>query len=379
MVPCREPPQHAIIRRVPRLRLEALARARGKRRIPGRLRVGRRARAVAYVRALWWPLALVWTGARFTPSSSRPSARRGAGAGPFTEASTIPQSGAIALNRMHHARAMESGAGQRCRRWLGHLRYPARQATRCARHRRRQRRQARLHPRGPTEATHYRSDPSQGRTTHLDLIAHPSVFVHRCVLACRGRYLCVGGRRRRRPRAGWWAGSPTAGWGARRPRVCRWPSGALWARSPSRIHRTFALDEVPAALAYVGCVGKVVILLVRSMVDGPRPGRRGHVAIGWSWSAWAFVLNVVKLLADQPVDVVAIDQRNYNTFQPLLYLAMELADESAAATRCVRSCATDPTSSVGWRRSASTRTRRMWSSKGEEAIAYHTLVFLWSA
>jgi NADH:ubiquinone reductase (H+-translocating) len=46
-----------------------------------------------------------------------------------------------------------------------------------------------------------------------------------------------------------------------------------------------------------------------------RPGRHRVVVIGAGFAG----LNVVKQLADQPVDVLVIDRHNYNTFQPLLY------------------------------------------------------------
>ena len=63
----------------------------------------------------------------------------------FTEASTIPQAGAIALQGTDGAAVDQSSADQRRRRRLRLLRDSARETTRFARDRRRQRRQARLH------------------------------------------------------------------------------------------------------------------------------------------------------------------------------------------------------------------------------------------
>lgn len=52
-------------------------------------------------------------------------------------------------------------------------------------------------------------------------------------------------------------------------------------------------------------------------------------------------LNVVKLLADQPVDVVVIDQRNYNTFQPLLYQVATAGLDGSDVAHSVRSIMRD--------------------------------------
>ncbi len=105
----------------------------------------------------------------------------------------------------------------------------------------------------------------------LDLVAHRSVFAYRRALAPGGRYRCVGGPVRALLRIltiGWIAG-----------RLTRRRIGVLAVRSgPARfepladlcvagdvgihIDRTFALDEVAAALAHVGegrALGKVVV------------------------------------------------------------------------------------------------------------------------
>jgi len=105
----------------------------------------------------------------------------------------------------------------------------------------------------------------------LDLVAHRSVFAYRRALAPGGRYRCVGGSVSALLRIltiGWIAG-----------RLTRRRIGVLAVREgPTRfepltdlciagdigihIDRTFALEELPAALAHVGeghALGKVVV------------------------------------------------------------------------------------------------------------------------
>jgi NADPH:quinone reductase-like Zn-dependent oxidoreductase len=105
----------------------------------------------------------------------------------------------------------------------------------------------------------------------LDLVATKSVFAFRRALAPGGRYRCVGGPVRALLRiltVGWVAGRVTG----RRIGVLAVklgpdhfaPLAELCARGDVAIHvdRTFALDEVPEALAHVGegrALGKVVV------------------------------------------------------------------------------------------------------------------------
>jgi NADPH:quinone reductase-like Zn-dependent oxidoreductase len=105
----------------------------------------------------------------------------------------------------------------------------------------------------------------------LDLVAHRSVFAYRRALAPGGRYRCVGGTVRTLLRVvtvgtavGWFTGRSLgvllvkAGPAHFEPVAERCVAGDL------RIHldRTFSLEEVPQALAYVGegrALGKVVV------------------------------------------------------------------------------------------------------------------------
>ncbi|MEU4625157.1 NAD(P)-dependent alcohol dehydrogenase [Actinoplanes sp. NPDC023801] len=105
----------------------------------------------------------------------------------------------------------------------------------------------------------------------LDLVAHRSVFAYRRALAPGGRYRCVGGTVRTLLRV-LTAGTVTGLLTGRRMGVLavkpgpRWfaPVAGLCAAGDLTVHidRTFALDEVPEALAYVGAgraLGKVVV------------------------------------------------------------------------------------------------------------------------
>ena len=111
------------------------------------------------------------------------------------------------------------------------------------------------------------------------------------------------------------------------------------------------------------------------MVDltGPSRARRHRVVVVGAGFAG---LNVVKLLADQPVDVVVIDQRNYNTFQPLLYQVATAGLDGSDVAHSVRSIMRDRPNVecrmgevVGVDADAKTVL-----VEGEEAIAYDTLV-----
>lgn len=105
----------------------------------------------------------------------------------------------------------------------------------------------------------------------LDLVAHRSVFAYRRALARGGRYRCVGGTvptLLRLLTAGTVVGLATGrriGVLAVRPGPARFePIAESCVAGDVRIHidRTFGLDDVPAALAYVGAgraLGKVVV------------------------------------------------------------------------------------------------------------------------
>ena len=87
-------------------------------------------------------------------------------------------------------------------------------------------------------------------------------------------------------------------------------------------------------------------------------------------------LNVVKHLADRPVDVVVVDRRNYNTFQPLLYQVATVGLDASDVAHSVRSIFRDQLNVecrmetvVGVDPNA-----RHVLVDGEEPIAYDTLV-----
>ena len=195
----------------------------------------------------------------------------------FAEASTIPQAGAIVLAR-HRARGdRQPRPHQRRGRRLRHVRNPARETTRCPRDRRRQREQARLH--AVSRRRRSRRLPRRGLHASraarydliLDLVAHRSVFAYRRALDRDGRYRCVGGSVRALLRV--------VTIGSLAGRLTRRSLGVLAVKlGPAhfervaelcvagdiaiRIDRTFPLEDVPAALAYVGdghALGKVVV------------------------------------------------------------------------------------------------------------------------
>jgi NADPH:quinone reductase-like Zn-dependent oxidoreductase len=105
----------------------------------------------------------------------------------------------------------------------------------------------------------------------LDLVAHRSVFAYRQALAPGGTYRCVGGSARTLLRV--LTAGASLGWLTRRsigvlmvkqgpPHFT--PLADLCVNGDVRIHidRTFALDDVRAALAYVGdghALGKVIV------------------------------------------------------------------------------------------------------------------------
>ena len=195
----------------------------------------------------------------------------------FAEASTIPQAGAIALQGTACAtpgsRLLVNGAGggsgsfaiQLARRLGAHVTGVDNAAK-----------QDFMRSVGADEVIDYRRDDFT--RTHapfdliLDLVAHRSVFAYRRALAPGGRYRCVGGPARTllrvaTPRR---AGRPgqrpldrrARGAGGSGPLRAARPPSASPARCAIHVDRTFALDEVPAALARVGegrALGKVVV------------------------------------------------------------------------------------------------------------------------
>ena len=129
---------------------------------------------------------------------------------------------------------------------------------------------------GADDVIDYRKDDFT-RTTDpydlvLDLVAHRSVFAYRRALAPGGTYRCAGGTVRTLLRvltAGWVAGRVTGrsiGVLVVKPGPAHFsPLTELCVTKAVSIHidRTFSLEEVPDALAYVGegrARGKVVVV-----------------------------------------------------------------------------------------------------------------------
>ena len=194
----------------------------------------------------------------------------------FTEASTIPQAGAIALQGTRRAvagsRVLINGAGggsgsfaiQLAKRLDAHVTGVDNASK-----------QEFMLSVGADEVVDYRRDDFT-RTGPpydliLDLVAHRSVFAYRRALARGGRYRCAGGSVGTLLRA-LTAGSVVGVATGRSIGVLVVKQGPshfepladLCASGDVRIHidRTFALDEVPAALAHVGegrALGKVVV------------------------------------------------------------------------------------------------------------------------
>ncbi|WP_345215663.1 NAD(P)-dependent alcohol dehydrogenase [Georgenia halophila] len=194
----------------------------------------------------------------------------------FAEASTIPQAGAIALQGTQGAaegrRVLINGAGG------GSGMFAIQLAKRLGAHVTGVDNGAKLdHLRsmGADEVIDYRrEDFTRGRARYdlvLDLVAHRSVFDYRRALAPGGRYRCVGGSVRALLRVltiGAAAGALTGrrlgmlavqeGPDHFQPLADKCVAGEV----SIRIDRTFTLDEVPEALAYVGegnALGKVVV------------------------------------------------------------------------------------------------------------------------
>jgi NADPH:quinone reductase-like Zn-dependent oxidoreductase len=195
----------------------------------------------------------------------------------FAEASTIPQAGAIALRGTQKAiagsRVLINGAGggsgsfaiQLARRLGAHVTGVDNAAK-----------QDFMRSVGAHDVVDYRRDDFT-RTTQpydliLDLVANRSVFAYSRALAPGGTYRCVGGSVRALLRVvtlGWAVGRVTG----RSMGVLIVNEGPahferltqLCVAGDVRIHidRSFALDQVPTALAYVGegrALGKVVVV-----------------------------------------------------------------------------------------------------------------------
>jgi NADPH:quinone reductase-like Zn-dependent oxidoreductase len=195
----------------------------------------------------------------------------------FAEASTLPQAGAIALQGTQRAKAgsrvLINGAGggsgsfaiQLAKRLGAHV-TGVDNATK----------QDFMRSVGADEVVDYRRDDFT-RTTQpfdliLDLVAHRSVFAYRRALAPGGRYRCAGGSVRTLLRV-LTVGSVAGRLSGRSIGVLVVKSGPahfepltdLCVADDVIIHidRTFTIDEVPAALAYVGegrALGKVVVV-----------------------------------------------------------------------------------------------------------------------
>jgi len=194
----------------------------------------------------------------------------------FAEASTIPQAGAIALQGTEGAadgvRMLVNGGGG------GTGSFAIQLAKRCGAHVTgvdNARKLDFMRSLGADEVIDYRSEdfsrPDEAYDLILDLVAHRSVFAYRRALAPGGRYRCVGGPVSALLRIltiGWIAGRLTRrriGVLAVREGPAHFePLADLCLAGDVGIHidRTFALDEVPVALAHVGeghALGKVVV------------------------------------------------------------------------------------------------------------------------
>ena len=195
----------------------------------------------------------------------------------FAEASTIPQAGAIALQGTARAargsRLLVNGAGG------GSGSFAIQLAKRQGAHVTAVDNADKLdfmRALGADEVIDYRTeDFSRGRQLYdliLDLVAHRSVFAYRRALAPGGRYQCVGGSVRALLRVltvGAVAGVVTGrrlGVLVVKPGPEHFqPLADLCVAGQVDIHidRTYALDEVAAALAHVGegrALGKVVVV-----------------------------------------------------------------------------------------------------------------------
>ena len=195
----------------------------------------------------------------------------------FAQASTIPQSGAIALQGTVQVqpgqRVLINGAGG------GTGSFAIQLAKRVGAHVTGVDNAGKLEFMrrvGADEVCDYRSQDFTHLKPHdqiLDLVAHRSVFAYRRALARGGRYLCVGGSAPALLRivtvgalVGWLTGCHLGLLIVKQGPAHFEPLTALCVAGDVQIHidRTFGLAEVPEALAYVGeghALGKVVIQL----------------------------------------------------------------------------------------------------------------------
>lgn len=195
----------------------------------------------------------------------------------FEQASAIPQAGAIALQGTEGAaagrRVLINGAGG------GSGSFAIQVAKRLGAHVAGVDNAAKLdfmRSLGADEVVDFRTEDftrsAEPYDLILDLVAHRSVFAYRRALARGGRYRCVGGSVRALLRV-LTVGSIAARVTGRRMGVLAVKEGpphfeplaALCAAGEASIHidRTFALDDVAAALAHVGegrALGKVVVV-----------------------------------------------------------------------------------------------------------------------
>jgi NADPH:quinone reductase-like Zn-dependent oxidoreductase len=195
----------------------------------------------------------------------------------FAEASTIPQAGAIALRGTERvvagSRMLINGAGggsgsfaiQLAKRLGAHV-TGVDNATK----------QDFMRSVGADEVIDYRQDDFTRSTQQydliLDLVAHRSVFAYRRALAPGGTYRCVGGSVRALLRVltvgsvvGRVTGRSIGVLVVKEGPAHFEPLADLCVSGDIRIHidRSFALDEVPAALAHVGegrALGKIVVV-----------------------------------------------------------------------------------------------------------------------
>ena len=194
----------------------------------------------------------------------------------FAEASTIPQAGAIALQGTEASaagrRVLINGAGG------GSGSFAVQLAKRRGAHVTGVDNAAKLdcmRSVGADDVLDYRRDDFTRATAPydviLDLVAHRSVFAYRRALAPGGRYRCVGGSVPTLLRVltvgslvGRLSGRSIGVLAVKQGPAHFEPLAALCTAQEVRIHidRTFALDDVPAALAHVGegrALGKVVV------------------------------------------------------------------------------------------------------------------------
>ena len=103
-----------------------------------------------------------------------------------------------------------------------------------------------------------------------------------------------------------------------------------------------------------------------------RAGRHRVVVIGAGFAG----LNVVKQLADQPVDVLVVERHNYNTFQPLLYQVATAGLDPSDVAHSVRAVLRNQPNvecRMGTVVGVDPDTKQVLV-EGEEQISYDTLV-----